>query len=112
MARPASPGRRPEAPIPRARIAVVGEIGVCRAGSDRHRRDVDERGATAGALRPVATNVALPPARRSTVVAIVPVPDGDVHLDPLLAVHVHVTPVNGAGNASVTEAPMQCWGHC
>ena len=37
--------------------------------------------------------------------AIVPAPDGDAHLDPLLAVHVHVTPVNGAGNASVTEAP-------
>ena len=63
-----------------------------------------------GALRPVATNVALPPARRSTVVAIVPVPDGDVHLDPLLAVHVHVTPVNGTGNESVTEAPTAVLG--
>ncbi len=37
--------------------------------------------------------------------AIVPVPDGAAHLDPLVGVHVHVTPVNGAGNASVTEAP-------
>jgi hypothetical protein len=59
----------------------------------------------AGALKPVATNVALPPARRSTVVAIGPVPDGEVHLDPLLAAHVHVTPVNGPGNVSATEAP-------
>jgi hypothetical protein len=63
-----------------------------------------------GALRPVATNVALPPARRSTVAAIDPVPDGDVHRDPLLAVHVHVTPVNGSGNESVTVAPTAVLG--
>ena len=63
-----------------------------------------------GALRPVATNVALPPEKRSTVAAIVPVPDGDVHLDPLLAVHVHVTSVNGAGNESVTVAPTAVLG--
>ena len=37
--------------------------------------------------------------------AIVPVPDGDVHRDPLLAVHVHVTPVYGPGNESATDAP-------
>ena len=42
--------------------------------------------------------------------AIVPVPDGDVHLDPLLAVHVHVTPVYGAGNESATEAPTAVLG--
>ena len=42
--------------------------------------------------------------------AIVPVPDGDAHLDPLLAVHVHVTPVYGTGKASVTEAPTAALG--
>ena len=42
--------------------------------------------------------------------AIGPVPDGDAHLDPLLAVHVHVTPVNGPGNESATEAPTAVLG--
>jgi hypothetical protein len=58
-----------------------------------------------GGMSPVATNDARPPAMRSTVVAIVPVPDGDAHVDPLLAVHVHDTPVYPAGNESLTEAP-------
>ena len=42
--------------------------------------------------------------------AIVPMPDGDEQLDPMLAVHVHVTPVNGAGNESATEAPIAVLG--
>ena len=42
--------------------------------------------------------------------AIGPVPDGDVHRDPLLAVHVHVTPVYGPGNESATEAPTAVLG--
>ena len=45
------------------------------------------------------------PSRRSC-----PSPDGDAHAEPQLAVHVHVTPVNGTGNASVTEAPTAALG--
>ena len=42
--------------------------------------------------------------------AIVPVPDGDEHREPLLAVHVHVTLVYGPGNESATEAPTAVLG--
>src|SRR5262245_12082055 len=52
-----------------------------------------------------ALKVAVPPAARLTVVAMLPVPDGDAHVDPTLALHVHVTPVRLAGKVSATGEP-------
>src|SRR6187402_2191352 len=56
------------------------------------------------------TNVALPPAARSTVVPIAPTPDSNAHADPAVAVHVHVTPLKTGENASVTETPAAMLG--
>ena len=63
-----------------------------------------------GSTAPFATNVALPPAARSTVVPIAPAPDGNAHADPAVAVHVHVTPVKTGENASLTETPAAVLG--
>src|SRR5262245_26146719 len=62
-----------------------------------------------GGIGPDATNVARPPAFRSTVVASAPVPDAALHVDPLVAVHDHVTPA-ASGNASVTGTPAASLG--
>jgi hypothetical protein len=58
-----------------------------------------------GAAVPVAVNVALPPTASVTSVEIGPVPFDVPHAEPADAAHVHVTPVNVAGNAPVTVAP-------
>src|SRR6187455_2303804 len=63
-----------------------------------------------GSTAPFATNVALPPAARSTVVPIAPTPDSNAHADPAVAVHVHVTPLKTGENASVTETPAAMLG--
>ncbi len=55
---------------------------------------------------PLATKVALLPVGRLTVVEILPEPEAEAQLPPGWATHVHETPVNVAGNVSVTEAPI------
>jgi hypothetical protein len=48
--------------------------------------------------------VTSPPAARSTVVAMLPVPDGWSQFEPGVATQVQVAPVSAAGRASVTGA--------
>jgi hypothetical protein len=54
-----------------------------------------------GATVPLTVNVAVPPTGRSTEALMLPLPDAG-HAAPPLAAHVHVAPVNAAGNVSVT----------
>ena len=58
----------------------------------------------------VATNVARPPARSVTVVAMAPAPDAAPHDEPAVAVQVQVTPVNAGANVSVTVASVAVLG--
>ena len=39
-----------------------------------------------------------------------PTPDGDAHVEPALAVHVHVMPVKAGGNTSLTVTPATSLG--
>ncbi len=67
---------------------------------------------SAGVSETVAdtVTVAVPPTRRSTVVAMLPVPLAALHVEPALAVHVHVAFVRSAGSVSVTVAPTAASG--
>lgn len=53
----------------------------------------------------VRVNVAVPLGSRSTVVLMLPLPDAG-HVDPAVAVQVHVAPVRLAGKVSVTVVPI------
>ena len=59
---------------------------------------------------PVSVNVAVPPLRRSTVVPMLPLPEGAPHALPADATHVHAGVVIAAGTASVTVAPITALG--
>jgi len=58
-----------------------------------------------GLITALTVYVAVPPARRSTVSLMFPVPEAP-QLDPEDAVHVQVTLVRAAGKLSVTVAPV------
>src|SRR5688572_17797487 len=58
----------------------------------------------AGETVPVAENVADPPASRSTLALMSPVPPALPQLEPAVATQVQVTPVRSAGNGSLTVA--------
>ena len=60
----------------------------------------------AGAIVPVAVNVAVPAGSRLTARVMLPVPPPPLQLDPAEAAHDQVTPVKAAGNVSVTSAPF------
>src|SRR6476620_7872276 len=51
-------------------------------------------------------NVAVPPESRLTVVAMLPVPEAAVQLEPAEARQVQVTPLNCEGIVSATAAPV------
>jgi hypothetical protein len=59
----------------------------------------------AGEMVPAAVNVVVPAIPRLMLALMLPLPDAG-QLEPAVAVHVHVTPVSVAGNASVTVAPV------
>src|SRR5262245_12971548 len=63
-----------------------------------------------GSTVPVATKVTKPPAGRSTVVAMSPLPVAVPQLDPGAGLHVHVTSLSTVGNVSVTAAPLTAEG--
>ena len=54
----------------------------------------------------VTVYVAVPPARRSTVVAMLPDPLRLPHAEPGVVVHVHVAPPSCGGIVSATGAPV------
>jgi hypothetical protein len=54
--------------------------------------------------------VTVPPTSKFAVVFRLPDPLAEPHAEPLDAEHVHVTPVNSAGNVSVIVAPVTLLG--
>ena len=58
----------------------------------------------AASIVAVTVKVAVPPASRSTVVAMLPVPVGAAHADPPVEVQVHVAPLRADGSTSATGA--------
>ena len=58
---------------------------------------------------PVAVKTTLAPTGTVTGVLMSPLPDAG-HAPPLVPVHVHVTPIRGVGNVSVTVAPVASLG--
>jgi hypothetical protein len=59
---------------------------------------------------PVAVKVAVPPARRSTLVEISPTPKLAPQEEPAEDEQVQNTPVNSTGNESDTTAPVTSYG--
>ena len=64
----------------------------------------DSTPANAGSIVASTMNVAVPPATRSIVAEMLPVPVGLSHVDDADAAHVHDTPESGAGTTSSTGA--------
>src|SRR5262245_13949360 len=62
------------------------------------------------AIVPVNVNAAVPPAARSTVVAIAPAPEDAPQAEPASAAHSHDAAPSTAGSASLTVAPVTALG--